>query len=79
MTAPQADELDKTKNELLRPRFDEQVRSEKRKAGGSLIEAGVNGALKPSSFAPLLASRCDRLTHLALVPYTTFRRMCIVP
>jgi hypothetical protein len=47
ISAPQADELDKAKNELLRLRFDEQVRSEKRKAGGSLLEAGVNGTLKP--------------------------------
>jgi predicted AAA+ superfamily ATPase len=47
ISAPQADELDKAKNELLRLRFDEQVRSEKRKAGGSLIEAAVNGTLKP--------------------------------
>lgn len=47
ISAPQADELDKAKNELLRLRFDEQVRSEKRKAGGSLIEAGGNGTLKP--------------------------------
>src|SRR6202043_1443148 len=47
ISAPQADELDKAKNELLRLRFDEQVRSEKRKAGGSLIEVGVNGTLKP--------------------------------
>ena len=47
ISAPQADELDRAKNELLRLRFDEQVRSEKRKAGGSLIEAAVNGTLKP--------------------------------
>jgi hypothetical protein len=40
-------ELDKTKNELLRLRFDEQVRSEKRKAGGSLIETAVNSRPHP--------------------------------
>jgi predicted AAA+ superfamily ATPase len=47
ISAPQADELDKAKNELLRLRFDEQVRSEKRKAGGSLIEPTGIGTLKP--------------------------------
>jgi hypothetical protein len=45
--APQADELAKMKMELRRLTFDEQVRGEKRKAGGSLIEAASSGALKP--------------------------------
>ena len=35
------------KMELRRLTFDEQVRSEKRKAGGSLIEAAATGTLKP--------------------------------
>ena len=39
VSAPQADEVDKMKMELRRLIFDEQVRSEKRKAGGSLIES----------------------------------------
>ena len=47
ISAPQADELERMKLELLRLRFDEQVRNEKRKAGGSLIEAAASGALKP--------------------------------
>jgi predicted AAA+ superfamily ATPase len=47
VSAPEADEVEKLKMELLRIRFDEQVRSEKRKAGGSLIEATATGALKP--------------------------------
>src|SRR6266550_3614816 len=44
---PQADEVGKMKMELRRLTFDEQVRSEKRKAGGSLIEAAATGTLKP--------------------------------
>jgi predicted AAA+ superfamily ATPase len=47
VSAPQADEISKMKMELRRLTFDEQVRSEKRKAGGSLIEAASTGALKP--------------------------------
>jgi predicted AAA+ superfamily ATPase len=47
VSAPQADEVNKMKLELRRLTFDEQVRSEKRKAGGSLIEAAATGALKP--------------------------------
>src|SRR3989441_304280 len=47
VSAPQADEVSKMKMELRRLVFDEQVRSERRKAGGSLIEAAVSGALKP--------------------------------
>jgi len=43
----QADEIERMKFDLLRVRFDEQVRSEKRKAGGSLIEAAASGMLKP--------------------------------
>src|SRR3989442_14439469 len=44
---PQADEVGKMKMELRRLTFDEQVRSEKRKAAGSLIEAAATGRLKP--------------------------------
>ena len=47
VSAPQVKELEKMKKELLRLQFDEQVRGEKRKHGGSLIEAAINGALKP--------------------------------
>src|SRR2546425_556812 len=46
-SAPQADEVGKMKMELRRLTFDEQVRGEKRKAGGSLIEASATGTLKP--------------------------------
>jgi len=47
VSAPQADEVNKMKLELRRLIFDEQVRSEKRKAGGSLIETAATGTLKP--------------------------------
>jgi predicted AAA+ superfamily ATPase len=44
---PQADEVGRMKMELRRLTYDEQVRSEKRKAGGSLIEVSATGTLKP--------------------------------
>jgi predicted AAA+ superfamily ATPase len=47
VSAPQADDIEKMKMELLRLRFDEQVRGERRRVGGSLIEAAAIGALKP--------------------------------
>jgi predicted AAA+ superfamily ATPase len=47
VSAQQADEVNKMKLELRRLTFDEQVRSEKRKAGGSLVEAAATGTLKP--------------------------------
>ena len=47
ISAPQADDVGKMKTELRRLTYDEQVRGEKRKAGGSLIEAAATGTLKP--------------------------------
>ena len=47
ISATQADEVDKMKRELLRVRFDEQARGEKRKSAGTVIESGVTGTLKP--------------------------------
>jgi len=47
ISAPEADEVTKMKMELRRLTFEEQVRSEKRKAGGSLIESASTGTLKP--------------------------------
>jgi len=47
ISAPQSDEIEKVKLELLRLRFDEQVRSEKRKTSGTTIESAVTGSLKP--------------------------------
>src|SRR5256885_1493838 len=47
VSAPQSDEIEKMKMELLRLRFDEQVRSEKRKSAGTAIESPVAANLKP--------------------------------
>lgn len=47
VSAQQADHVTKMKLELRRLVYDEQVRSEKRRAGGSLIEAAASGTLKP--------------------------------
>jgi predicted AAA+ superfamily ATPase len=47
ISAPQADDVGKMKMELRRLTYDEQVRGEKRKAAGSLIEATATGTLKP--------------------------------
>jgi predicted AAA+ superfamily ATPase len=47
VSAPQADEIEKMKMELLRLRFDEQVRSEKRKSAGTAIESAASTNLKP--------------------------------
>lgn len=47
LAAPQGDEVEKLKMELLRVRFDEQVRNEKRRSAGTAIESQVTGALKP--------------------------------
>ncbi|HOI96202.1 MAG TPA: Swt1 family HEPN domain-containing protein [Syntrophobacter fumaroxidans] len=47
VSAPQADEIEKMKTELLRLRFDEQVRNEKRKSAGTPIESAAGGNLKP--------------------------------
>src|SRR3990172_10681157 len=47
VSAPQADEIEKMKMELLRLRFDEQVRGEKRKSAGTAIESAATANLKP--------------------------------
>jgi predicted AAA+ superfamily ATPase len=47
VSAPQVEEVERMKLELLRVRFDEQVRAERRKLGGSLVEAAAAGSLKP--------------------------------
>ncbi len=47
VSAPEADEVEKMKMELLRVRFDEQVRTEKRKSAGTAIESQAAGNLKP--------------------------------
>jgi predicted AAA+ superfamily ATPase len=47
VSAKEADDVDRMMMELRRLTIDEQVRGEKRKAGGSLIEAAAAGNLKP--------------------------------
>src|SRR5437867_4585358 len=47
VSAPQADEIEKMKMELLRVRFDEQVRTEKRRSAGTAIESQASATLKP--------------------------------
>src|SRR6266852_7034402 len=47
VSAPQAEEIEKMKMELLRLRFDEQVRTEKRKSAGTAIEGAAAANLKP--------------------------------
>ena len=47
VSAPQADEVDKAKMELLRVRFDEQARSERRRTAGAVIEGQSSTTLKP--------------------------------
>jgi predicted AAA+ superfamily ATPase len=47
ISAPQAEEIERMKMELLRLRFDEQVRSERRKSAGTAIESAAAGGLKP--------------------------------
>src|SRR5438445_8328419 len=47
VSAPEASEVEKMKMELLRVRFDEQVRSEKRKTAATVIESQTTGNLAP--------------------------------
>ena len=47
VSAPEADEVQRMKLELRRLIIDEQVRGEKRRVGGSLIETAAAGALRP--------------------------------
>ncbi len=47
ISAPQAADIDKMKTELLRLRFDEEARSEKRKSAGTAIESAAAGNHKP--------------------------------
>ncbi len=47
VSAQESNEVDRMKMELLRVRFDEQVRTEKRKAAGTSIETQAQSALKP--------------------------------
>jgi len=44
---PQAEEIEKMKTDLLRVRYDEQARTEKRKSASTAIEGAVSANLKP--------------------------------
>jgi predicted AAA+ superfamily ATPase len=46
ISATQADEIEKMKTELLRQRFDEQARSDKRRSAGTAIESAAASSLK---------------------------------
>ncbi len=47
VSAPESEQLEKMKNELLRVRFDEQARGERRRMAGALIESTASDTLKP--------------------------------
>jgi len=47
VSAPQSQDLERIKMELLRVRFDEQARNEKRRSSGIAIESQATGSLKP--------------------------------
>src|SRR5690349_8346125 len=47
ISAPEAEEIEKIMLDLRRLTFEEQVRNEKKKVGGSLIESAAAGSLKP--------------------------------
>ena len=47
VSAREADEIEKMKTELLRLRFDEQARQERRKTAGTAIESAAAASLKP--------------------------------
>ena len=47
VSAPQVEDIEKMKTELLRLRFDQQMRVEKRKTASTAIEGAVTSGLKP--------------------------------
>lgn len=47
ISAPQAEEIERMRMELMRVFFDEQVRNERRKSTGTAIENTTSGGLKP--------------------------------
>ena len=47
VSAPEAEELDRLKMEILRIRFEEQARAQRRRTAGTAIESQVAGALVP--------------------------------
>lgn len=47
VSASQAQEVEQAKQEVMRLKFDEQTRSEKRKASGIIVEGIAHGSMKP--------------------------------
>jgi predicted AAA+ superfamily ATPase len=47
VSAPETDEVEKMKMDLLRVRFEEQLRSEKRRSAGTAIDSQATGTLTP--------------------------------
>jgi predicted AAA+ superfamily ATPase len=47
VSAPESAKVENAKLELLRLRFDEQARSERRKSAGTAVESAASGSLKP--------------------------------
>jgi len=47
VSSPQAEEVERMRMELMRVYFDEQVRSERRRSSGTVIESAATGGLKP--------------------------------
>ena len=47
ISAPQAEEVERMRMELMRVYFDEQVRSERRRSAATVIESSATGSLKP--------------------------------
>ena len=47
VSAPEAAEVARMKHQLLRQQFDAEVRGERRRVGGSLVEAAASGGLHP--------------------------------
>jgi len=70
ISASQAEELDKMKMELLRLRFDEQVRTEKRRSTATAIESPTLGGLSRRNSPPI----CGRFMRAA-VPTNTATRL----
>ncbi len=76
VSAPQSRDLERIKIELLRVRFDEQARNEKRKAAGTAIESQATGTIKPGARSSALTTtwRADAINRPSLLP--TFGGPC---
>ena len=74
VSSPQANDIDKLKMELLRTRFDEQTRTEKRKTTGSLIDSQGTGNLKPDDYILAIVEFLDDNAHNVHYVHEPFRR-----